>query len=239
MSRWTLPLVALVGAIAGALGMTGIDRLAPGVGPGGARFDAAVRGYLLAHPEVIPEAMQRLQDRETGKQVAARRADIVTPVGSAWAGDPRGDVTLVEYFDYNCGYCRASLPLIDQLIAGDPHLRVVYRELPVLSPISHTAALASLAAAHQGRFGAFHRALYALGPVSDATIAAAARSAGVTLPAAPAAADEAAIARNLKTAADLGMTGTPSWVVGDRMLSGMLPADTLRAAVEAARSNRS
>ena len=235
MSRWTLPLVALFGAILGALVMTGLDRFVPGASPGRAGLNAAIRDYLLSNPEVIPEAMQRLQDRETGKQVASRRADIVTPVGSAWAGNPKGDVTMVEYFDYNCGYCRASLPLIDKLLASDPKLRIVYRELPVLSPISHTAALASLAAARQGHFAAFHQALYALGPVSDASIAAAAAKAGVTVPAKASPADEAEITRNLKTASELGMTGTPSWVIGNRVLAGALPIETLQEAITAAR----
>lgn len=232
MSRWTLPpkalVVALIGVLVGALVMTAFDR---------SRTDAAVRGFLLANPEVIPEAMQRLQDRENGKQVAAHRAAIVTPVGSAWAGNPKGDVTVVEYFDYNCGYCRASLPTIDKLIAADPNIRVVFRELPVLSAISHTAALASLAAARQGRFAAFHQALYAGGPVSGATIAAAAAKAGVSVPAAASLADDAEIAKNLKTAGQLGMTGTPSWVVGNRILSGALPLESLQAAVTAARTS--
>jgi protein-disulfide isomerase len=237
MTRWTLPLVALLGAVLGAVVMTGVDRFVPGAGPGRAQMNAAIHDYLLANPEIIPEAMQRLQDRETGKQVAASRGTIVTPVGSAWAGNPKGDVTLAEYFDYNCGYCRASLPLIDKLVASDPKLRVVYRELPVLSQISHTAALASLAAAHQGHFATFHQALYALGPVSDATIAAAATKAGVTVPATPSPADEAEITRNMKTAGQLGMTGTPSWVIGNRVLAGALPIETLQEAIAAARGS--
>jgi protein-disulfide isomerase len=232
MNRWLLPLMALIGAILGALAVSGIEQLRPA--PAG--LDTAIHDYLLSHPEVIPEAMQRLQDRESGKQIASRRAEITTPVGSAWSGNPKGDVTVVEYFDYNCGYCRASLPLIDKLVAADGNVRVVFRELPVLSAISHTAALASLAAAHQGHFAAFHQALYALGPVSDATITTAAAKAGVTLPGTPSPADEAEITRNLKTAGQLGMTGTPSWVVGDRMIVGAVPLETLQAAIAAARA---
>jgi protein-disulfide isomerase len=224
-----LPWIAavLVGLFAGAGTMTLIERQGGG----------AVRGYLLAHPEVIPEAMQRLRDRETGKVIAASRAAIEAPVGSAWAGNPHGDVTLVEYYDYNCGYCRASLPNIAALVKADPGVRVVYRELPVLAPSSHDAALASLAAAHAGRFAAFHDALYAAGPVSAATIAAAAKQAGFTPPSAPMPGDEAAIIANMKTAAQLGMTGTPSWVVGDRVLIGAQTLAQLQEAVAAARGS--
>ena len=229
-ASWAGGLVALAGAIIGA----GAVLLWDGSGDG--RDGEGVRRYLLAHPEVIPEAMQRLRDRETGTLIAAGRTAIETPVGSAWSGNPRGDVTLVEYYDYNCGFCRSSLPTIDALVKADPGVRVVYRELPVLAQSSHAAALASLAAARQGHFAAFHRALYAAGPVSDATVAAAARGTGVTLAASPSPADEAEITANLKTAGRLGIAGTPGWIVGNRMLIGAQTLDGLRDAVAAARA---
>ena len=231
--KWVLPLVAVGGALAGAAGVYGIDRARAGgaVGP-------AVREYLLAHPEVIPEAMAKLQDRESGKLVATNRDAIVRPYAGAWAGNPRGDVTVVEYFDYNCGYCRASLPAIQQLIARDPQVRIVYRELPILAASSHAAARASLAAAAAGpaSYQRFHAALYAAGPVSDATIAGAARAAGVDRASAPAGAD-AEIRRNLEIASTLGMSGTPAWVVGNRVLNGAQSLDALRDAVKAARGS--
>ena len=229
MKNWVLPLVAVAGGLAGA-GAVYVARPAAG-GDG-------VRDYLLAHPEVIPEAMQRLQEREAGKSVAANRPAIEQPFGSASIGNPKGDVTLVEYYDYNCGYCRASLPAIKQLAASDPKLRIVFRELPILAPSSREAARVSLLAAQQGKFAAFHDALYAGGRVSADSIAAAARDAGVdtTRLAAETARLDAEIARNIETAARLGMSGTPSWVVGDRVLSGALPVEELEKAIAAARS---
>ena len=225
MKAW-LPWIAavVIGVGAGAGTMLVAERQGGGV-----------REYLLAHPEVIPEAMQRLRDRETGKVIAASRAAIEAPVGSAWAGNPHGDVTLVEYYDYNCGYCRASMATVAALLKSDPGVRVVYRELPVLAQSSHAAALASLAAARQGRFAAFHAALYAAGPVSDATIAAVSKRSGVTLSAAAAPDDEAAIIANLKSAGQLGMTGTPSWVIGDRVMIGAQTLEQLQEAVASAR----
>jgi protein-disulfide isomerase len=229
MNRWLYPLMALAGGLVGAGAVAALDR------PGD-----EVRDYLLAHPEVIPEAMQKLQEREAGRSVSANRAAITTPFGSAFAGNPKGDVTLVEYYDYNCGYCRASLPAIRQLVAEDPRLRVVFRELPILAESSRSAARISLVAATQGKFNAFHDALYAGGRVSDATIAAAARTAGVDTGrlAALAPRIDAEIARNMETAARLGVTGTPSWVVGDRVLSGALPVEELKRAIAAARAAR-
>ena len=231
MNRWTLPLVALAGALLGAAGVWTFDQARGGpAGP-------TIRAYLLDHPEVITDAMARLQDRESGKLVAAHRDAIVRPYGSAWTGNPKGDVTLVEYFDYNCGFCRASLPALKQLVERDPQLRIVFRELPILAETSRAAARASLAAAAQGKFPAFHDALYAAGPVSAATVAAAARVAGVDASRIPADAD-AEIRRNMQTAAALGMGGTPSWVVGDRVLQGAQPLEALEQAIAAARSSR-
>ena len=232
MTGVKLAVVALAGAALGGAGMYALDRTQPGgdVGP-------AIRAYLLANPEVIPEAMAKLQDRESGKQVARYGDAIVKPYAGAWAGNPDGDVAVVAYLDYNCGYCRASLPVIEELLASDPKVRIVYRELPILAESSRAAARASLAAAVAGpdQYRRFHAALYAGGRVTDATIAGAARQAGIDAAAVPADA-EAEIRRNLEVAGALNLSGTPSWVIGDRVLSGAQPLDALQAAVTAARS---
>jgi protein-disulfide isomerase len=236
MSRLLLVALVLIGAVFGAGGVWLAERVAPGeLGPADeARVGRAVRDYVLANPEIVREAIQRLRDKETAKQLVGVRRDIETPVGSAWAGNPKGDVTIVEYFDYNCGYCRAILPTVDQLIRDDPNVRVVYRDYPVLADSSATAARASLRAAEQGKFARFHQALYDAGPVTDASISAAAKTAGVDLTR-PSKGD-AEIRRNLDTGMRLGVAGTPGWVIGDRVLSGALPLDQLKQAVAAARA---
>ena len=199
-----------------------------------------VRGYLLAHPEVIPEAMQLLQDRESGKAIAANRSAIVDPFPGAVGGNPAGDVTLVTYMDYACGYCRTSLPEIAKLVADDPQVRIVYRELPILSADSRTAAQWSLAAAEQGKFMPFHEALYAAGRPNETTIAQAAASAGLDTARAARIAGSAPVAaeigKNLQIAGVLGMSGTPAWVIGDRILAGAVSQDALVDAVKAARA---
>ncbi|MHA6721705.1 DsbA family protein [Sphingomonas sp. RS2018] len=232
------PLVlALLLCLAGAIG-GGVVLAAQTLRGGGGASN--VRSYLLANPDVIPEAMQVLQDRETGKLVAANRAAILDPFPGAVDGNPQGDVTIVTYMDYACGFCRASLPDIARIVAEDDRVRIVYRELPILSADSRSAAEWALAAAEQGKYMAFHTALYAAGRPNPASIAAAAAKAGLDLPraratiASPAVAAE--IEKNLRMAGTLGMTGTPAWVIGDRILSGAVGHDGLAKAVAAARA---
>lgn len=199
-----------------------------------------VRAYLMAHPEVIPEAMAALEARDSGKAVAAHRGQIEKVIGDAWLGNPKGDVTVVQFFDYNCGYCRASLPVIQQLVKADPKVRVVFRELPILSRSSYDAAKLSYAAARQGKFREFHDPLYRAGPVTAASLAATAKAAGIDMAAAKTtdAAADTEIRANVKVAQALGAAGTPSWVIGDRAFSGMRPLSDLQEAVKAARAVR-
>lgn len=237
MIRWLqLAVLVVVAALAGAFAAMQFG----GVGAGDrAATERVVRDYILANPEILPEAMQRLQAKAAGKAVAANRAAIVEPFPGAVAGNPNGDVSVVAYLDYACGYCRASLPAIAGLVASDPNVRIVYRELPILSPDSRSAAEWALAAAVQGRFKPFHDALYAGGRVDAAAIARATQAAGLNEPAARTAAKSPQVAgeieRNLKVAQALGFTGTPSWVVGDQVLGGAQTLAGLQAAVAEAR----
>jgi len=207
--------------------------------PDKAAIEAIVHDYILAHPEIIPEAMNRLQSRQTANAIAADRKEIETPFAGAWAGNPKGDVTLVMFTDYSCGFCRASTPDIDRLLAEDPKLRVVWREIPVLGPQSEVAAHIALAAAKQGRYLPFHRAVFAGGRADQAHLDAASRQAG--LDAARIAADRngADIKReldaNIALASRLGVTGTPAFVIGDRMLDGAVGHDALAKAIAEAR----
>lgn len=232
-------LLGLLLTLSAGIGAAAVLLLAPVAGGDDARIEQAVKDTILDHPEILPEAMDRLRARDAAKAVAGNRDAIETPFAGAWEGAQDADVTIVAYMDYACGYCRASLPVLDELLAADPRLRVVYRELPVLSEESRTAAQWSLAAAEQGKYIAFHDALYAAGQLSEATIEAAIAAAGLDRAraeraiASPAVAQE--IGRNLSVAQALGLTGTPSWVIGDQPLSGLLSADAMRAAVAAAR----
>lgn len=243
MTRWTLPLVAVLGAALGAIGLLWFQANAPGrvdIGGDRGRVERIVHDYVLAHPDIIPEAMDRLRDNQHASTIAANRDAILQPFAGAWAGNPQGDVTMVEYFDYNCGYCRASLPAIRQLLARDPKVRIVYRDFPILAQSSVEAARMSLAAADQNRFQPFHDALYAAGPVSSETIAASAKAAGLDLARAGAFASraDAEISANETVARALGLTGTPSWVIGNKVVSAALPLEELQKAVAEARAGK-
>ena len=195
-----------------------------------------VREGMLADPQILVDTADALRDRQYAPTIAANRAALETPFASSWKGAAKPDVVLVEFYDYACPYCKASNPHVDQLLKEVPGLRVVYRELPILGPHSVEAARLSLTASKAGRFEQFHEALYAAGRPGPDTNAAAARVANI--PPAPAndPAIEAELKRNFQLAGQLGATGTPLFVVGDRVLNGAVGYDALKKAVTDARA---
>jgi protein-disulfide isomerase len=195
---------------------------------------AIVHSYLLRNPEVVAEAFQRLQEKELAKVVTANRAAFETPYAGAWAGAKDGDVVLVEFFDYACSFCRKSNADLDRLLKEDGKLKIVWREWPVLGPDSEAAARTSLAAAAAGRFKPFHDALFAAGRPTPIAVAAAARAAGVASPGPPPKAAEE-LARNYDLARAVAANGTPTFVVGDKVLRGAVGYAALKAAIVAAR----
>ena len=201
-----------------------------------AAIEKIVREYILANPEILPEAMENLRARETAKVVEANRKALETPFAGAWEGAADADVTIVQFFDYNCGYCRAAMADIEKLLAGDKKLRVVYREFPVLGPDSDAAARVSLAAAKAGKYSAFHRAVYAAGRPEARNIERIAKGLGIDLAFASDPAAQAEIDTNLGYARPLGISGTPAWIIGDRVFAGAVGYDALKEAVAAARA---
>jgi protein-disulfide isomerase len=198
-----------------------------------------VRQGLLADPKILSDAVDALRDAQYAPILAANRAAIETPFASSWKGAPKADVTLVEFFDYACPYCKASNPAVDRLLQQDKGLKVVYRELPILGPDSVTAARLSLEASKLGRFGKFHDALWAAGRPAPATIAAAAQAAGIAPEPQADPEIEAELKRNYALAGQLGATGTPVFVIGDRVMNGAIGYDTLKQAIDDARKKAS
>ena len=194
-----------------------------------------VRQGMLADPQILLDADAALRDRQNAPALAAARVALETPFASSWKGAQKPEVVLVEFYDYACPYCKASNPHVDQLLKENPGLRVVYRELPILGQNSIEAARLSLAASKAGRFREFHDALYAAGRPAPETNAAAARVANIPATPAQDPAIEAELKRNFEMAGRIGATGTPLFVVGDRVLNGAVGYDALKQAVEAAR----
>lgn len=222
-----------------ALGATGGWWLESTRGKLGASDKAAiervVHDYILEHPEILPEAIEKLRGKEMEKQLAGISGTVKAPFPGAVLGNPNGKVTMVEFTDFACGYCLRSVADVEALIADNSELKVVIRELPILSPASADAARMGLAAAEQGRYPQFHHAMYAAGKPNSQTIEAAARVAGLDLERARRViADpkiEAEIQRNLKLAQQLGFDGTPSWVIGTQLISGAVGKEALAEAL--------
>ena len=195
-----------------------------------------VRQALMADPQILVDGADALRDRQYQPTLKARRAALETPFGSSWKGAADPDVVLVEFFDYACAYCRASNPHIEQLLREDTGLRVVFRELPILGPDSVAAARVSLAASKAGRFNQFYDALFAAGRPGAETIAMATRAAGINPPPASSPDAEAELKRNFELAGALGATGTPLFIVGDRVMNSAVGYAALKKAIADARA---
>lgn len=195
-----------------------------------------VRAGIMADPQILVDGSEALRDRQYAPVLAQHRAAIETPFGTSWKGASKPDVVLVEFYDYACQYCKASNPDLDRLLKEDRGLRVVYRELPILGPESVTAARLSLTASKAGRFTQFHDTLWQAGRPGPETIAIASQAAGIPPRPAESPDIEAELKKNFELAGALGATGTPLFVVGDRVLNSAVGYEALKKAIADARS---
>ncbi|TIQ33554.1 MAG: DsbA family protein [Mesorhizobium sp.] len=214
------------------------------------QLDQRIHDYILAHPEVLVQALQSLDERqrqaeaaEARKVLKARADDIFQDGHSPVGGNAQGNVTLVEFFDYNCPYCRMMAPIMEQAVADDPQLRIVYKEFPILGPDSVFAAKAALAADKQGKYAAFHKALYAAKTrVTEAVVLKTAAEAGLDVERMKADMRQpdiqASIDRNTELAQALRITGTPGFVAGDQIYPGATDLATLKTLVNQARAGK-
>jgi protein-disulfide isomerase len=194
-----------------------------------------VRHGMMADPQILADTADALRDAQYAPVLDANRMAIETPFGSSWKGAAKPDVTLVEFFDYACPYCKASNPHIDRLVQEDKGLRVVYRELPILGPDSVVSARLSLTASKAGRFNQFHDTLWAAGRPSAETNAVAAKAASISPQPTSDPAVEAELRRNFQLAGQLGATGTPLFIVGNRVMNSAVSYDVLKKAIADAR----
>ena len=223
---------------------------AQGDAPDRGMIETVIREYILENPEIVMQAIEKLQERQAlaereadRKLVAAAAKEIFEDPDSPVGGNPGGDVTLVEFFDYRCGVCKRVHPVVAELVDSDPGLRRVYKEWPILGPESLMASRPALASRGQGKYLAFHDALMeARSPLDEDAVMRIAAAAGIDTGrlrddmSAPEI--EETIRRNHELAARLGLNGTPSFLVGGRIVRGGRDLDSMRALVAEARERK-
>ena len=211
-------------------------------------LDLAIRDYIMANPEVIMESLNALQVREELAEKERQRAtlarlqsEITNNENDPLLGNPDGDITVVAFFDYQCGYCKRMIGPTMQLLKQDPNIRWVMKEFPILGPASVTAASASIAADKQGLYREFHIALMKYrGRLSDDIVFQTALEVGLDLDtlkvdmASPE--TEKTIRDATALARTLGIKGTPAFIIGREILPGAVSLDTLVEQIAAARA---
>jgi protein-disulfide isomerase len=213
------------------------------------QVEQIVRDYLLNNPEILEEMIGALQTVRAQEAADKAQENIATYKDEVFGADPRmvagnpdGDVTVVEFFDYRCPYCRLAQANLSKLMEEDPNVRVVFKEYPVLGPESITASRAALAAVEQDKYVPFHMALMALEePLNDDLIFQTAEKVGLDV--AQLKKDmksekiDETIARNQDLADKLGVEGTPNFVIGNNLLQGLVSYDTMTETIEKVRKN--
>ncbi len=210
-------------------------------------IEKIVREYLLENPELIREAMQALQAKEEKAKVQMiaenlknLNSEIYADQDSPMSGNPKGDVTIVAFFDYYCGYCRQSLPNLESLIANDKSVRIIYKEFPIMSLKSDLVARAALAAKRQGKYLEFHKALLETDETGEEAVKFV--SAKLNLDSEQLQKDmndpkiTEALNRNAKLAASLNVSGTPAYIIGGQIIPGAIDTDSLTKIVTAERA---
>ena len=216
-----------------------------------ARIKEIVREVLKEHPELVLEAIQELEARErseansrAAQALGQHRDQLERAPGDPVGGNPSGDVTLVEFFDYKCPYCKQVNEQLFETVKQDGRVRVVFKELPILGRESLIASHAALASMNQGqgKYVAFHRALLAeRGPLDEAGVTRVAASVGLDTgklktDMVKTAIDDR-IKRNLELAHALDIRGTPAFVIGDELIPGAVDAEALKTAIAKARGH--
>lgn len=211
-------------------------------------FESLAKEYLLSNPEVIVEAVKQMESRQQAVQeneltavLTARHAEIFDDPASPVGGNVDGNATLVEFFDYNCPYCRQAAPLMQQLQQEDGEVRIVFKEFPILGPGSRFAAQAALASQKQGKYVDFHNAMMAYkGQISEGSTLEIAAAVGLDVEQLKSdmsdPAIEATIRSNFDLADALRLSGTPSFISGKQITRGLVDLETMTQLIAAARA---
>lgn len=214
---------------------------------------AEIRAYLLANPEIFMEMVKILDEKQKtaeatdDKALIAANSEAIFNDGFSWVGgNPDGDFTIVEFLDYQCGYCRKAHPEVAELLEEDGDIRLIVKEMPILGPgsdLAARAAVATLVAEGPEAYGKLHDELMTTkGQISDASLERAFERAGVDAEKARGAMEDPEVTRRidetLALARTLGISGTPTFVVADTMVRGYIPLAQIQTLIEQARSAR-
>lgn len=210
-----------------------------------------VREYILKNPEIIVESLRgyeekqrQASEKEAREAIATSRDALEEDRTSPVAGNPQGDVTLIQFFDYRCGYCKKVVPSIQELLNTDKNIRLVFKEFPILGPDSVTASRAALAAwkIAPDKYFSFHLALMETrGEMNEARVLETAKKVGIdvdklkTVMTDPSI--KSAIERNIDLARTLQINGTPAFIIGGQLVPGAVDLATLREMVATARAS--
>ena len=229
---------------------TAPDRVAQSammVTPDKAALGKSIREYLIANPEVLVEAMQELErkqdsqrDSAAQKAISENQNELLRDPDSPVAGNPSGDVTVVEFSDYQCPYCKRAHNAVKSVVAADGKVKIIFKDLPILGEPSRIAALAALASRAQGKHLAFHNALMEYnGKIDRDKIMEIAASVGLDVAKLQKDMEDPklkqVIERNLALASALGVRGTPAFVIGNQFVPGAVDADALKQLIADAR----
>lgn len=240
--RWLLAAALLAATPASALADG--DALTPAQK---AAVETMIHDYLMNHPEVIVQSVKGAQQADEAQATAAaqraiqaHRAELYSDPTSPVGGNPKGDVTIVEFFDYRCPYCKAIEPTLETLLKEDGKLRIIYKEFPILGPASVYASRVALAARHQDKYAAFHKRMMAQkGQIDDAVVLKTAAAAGLDVARIKAEMNAPDIDRIIKAdyalADAINVQGTPAFVIGDTLVPGVADISDLRKLIAQAR----
>lgn len=210
------------------------------------QVEQIVHDYLMAHGDVVINAVDAYQKKDQNERQAQalkiNHEELFNNEKSPFIGNPKGDVTVIEFFDYNCHYCKDMFPTLKAMADSDKNLKVIFKDFPILAPSSETAAKWALAAQKQGKYFDFHQKMMEhKGAITDDDIEKVAKDVGLDLSAARTYVDSTdsmmQIERNRALASQMAFNGTPSFIIGNQAFSGILDKDALKKDIEEARKN--
>ena len=241
---------AALGLIAAGGGMFTASAQTEGFSDGQVKsIEKIVKDYLLTHPEILQEVQEAYERKTEAARADATRAHLpmfykaLASMKSELAGmsTGNGDVTVIEFFDYNCGYCRKTLPDVLKLIENDPNVKVQFMEYPILAPESKDASRVAIAAAKQGKYFEFHKAMFTIGRATKDSALKAAEQIGLDMTrlkadmASPE--TDALLSKIAEAGKGMFIDGTPTFVVGDKVNPGWTQYEQLKDLVSEARKD--